>query len=60
MSEDGPPLDELFAWNRDHLAARTAVDGWLRILASEGYAPFIYLKKEMTLSARECILVTHR
>lgn len=27
LSEYGPPLDELLAWNRDHLAARAAVDG---------------------------------
>ena len=54
MAEYGTPLDELFTWNnRDRLAARTAADGWLRILASEGYDPSVYLQKEMALHARD-------
>ena len=53
MAEHGTPLDELFTWNRDRSAAQTAAEGWLRILASEGYSPSLYLEEEMTLRARE-------
>lgn len=53
MAEYGTPLDELFAWNRDHSAARTSADGWLRILASEGYDPSVYLEEEMNLRSRD-------
>ena len=53
MAEYGTPLDELFRWNRDSVASRTAADGWLRILADEGHDPSAYLKKEFIWLAED-------
>ena len=40
-------------WNRDHLAAGTAANGGLQILASEGYDPSVHLEKELVEHARD-------
>ena len=53
MASYGTPLDELFSWKEDPFAARTAADGWLQILASEGHDPSAYLREELILRAEE-------
>ena len=45
------PLDELFTSTGTPAEAKSAADGWLRILSSEGYDVVAYLKKEMDLHA---------
>ncbi len=45
------PLDELFAFTYTPAEAKSAADGWLRVLSSEGYGVVAYLKKEMDLHA---------
>ncbi|KAF7506410.1 hypothetical protein GJ744_011764 [Endocarpon pusillum] len=45
------PLDELFAFTGTPAEAKSAADGWLPILSSEGYDVMAYLKKEMDLHA---------
>ena len=58
LSEYGTPLDELFTSNRDQEAAKRAADGWLQILASEGYNASSYLKRE-NMSRAQDMQFTH-
>ena len=53
MSSCGTPLDELFGWNEDPFVGRTAADGWLRVLASEGHDPSNYLREEHILRGED-------
>lgn len=53
IAEYGTPLDELVNACENPLAAQIAADGWLRILASEGCDPSIYLQEEFSLHARD-------
>lgn len=46
VSENGTPLDELFKYTIEPLEGQAAANGWLQILASEGYNILAYLEKE--------------
>ena len=48
----GTPLDELFTYTIDPLEGQVAANGWLQILASEGYNILAYLETESDLHAR--------
>ena len=48
----GTPLDELFKYTIDPLEGQVAANGWLQILASEGYNILAYLETESDLHAR--------
>ena len=48
----GTPLDELFKYTIDPLEGQLAANGWLQILASEGYNILAYLETESDLHAR--------
>ena len=52
VSKYGTPLDELFTYTIDPLEGQVAADGWLQILASEGYNILAYLETESDLHAR--------
>ena len=46
VREYGTPLDELFKYTIEPLEGQEAANGWLQILASEGYNILGYLEKE--------------
>ena len=52
VSKYGMPLDELFTYTIDPLEGQVAANGWLQILASEGYNILAYLEIESDLHAR--------
>ena len=52
VSEYGTPLDELFKYTIEPLEGQVAANGWLQILASEGYNVLGYLETESDLHAR--------
>ena len=48
----GTPLDELFLYTMDSFEGQVAANGWLQVLASEGYDVSAYLETESALHPR--------